>query len=40
MKLLQVLQSGITVGEVAGIISGAASIGETRLEPYGTIDVH
>jgi hypothetical protein len=29
MGLLQVLQRGITVGEVAGMISGAASISET-----------
>jgi hypothetical protein len=29
MNLLQVLQRGMTVGEVAGIISGAASIGGT-----------
>jgi hypothetical protein len=29
MNLLRVLQRGITVGEVAGIISGATSIGGT-----------
>jgi hypothetical protein len=28
MTLLQVLQRGVTAGEVAGMISGAASIGE------------